>query len=112
MTDSSDGVGGDPELCRDTSWRQAAQRRYDPEVDGDLSTTVVFAIAAAEDVSPGDLDSPLYDAVDVAGIEQTFFGPGDDDRQGTGAVEFRYGDHLVRVRSDGWVQVYERSERS
>jgi hypothetical protein len=50
--------------------------------------------------------------VDVAGIEQTFFGPNGDDSscQGTGAVEFRYTDYLVTDRSDGWLQVYEPSE--
>ncbi|MXV63913.1 hypothetical protein GS429_17970 [Natronorubrum sp. JWXQ-INN-674] len=107
------GSGDDPTLDHDTRWRQVAQRHYEPERDGGLTTPIVFALAEAEDVSPSEMKSPpLYESVDVAGIEQTFFGLNDDvkPRQGIGSVEFRYTEYLVKVRSDGWIQVYESSE--
>lgn len=115
MTKSSnDGTGSDddPTLNQDIHWRQVAQRLYEPDRDGELTTAIVFALADAEDVSPSEVKSPpLYVAVDVAGIEQTFFGIDNDEqsRQGTGTVEFRYTEYLVKVRSDGWIQVYEPS---
>lgn len=116
MTGREDGgtrSDDDPQLDSDTHWHQAAQRCYEPDRDGGLTTTIVYAIADAEGVSPSEVKSPpLYDSVDVAGIEQTFFGldSSEQRRQGTGTVEFRYTKYLVKVRSDGWVQVFEPSE--
>ncbi|MCU4754107.1 hypothetical protein OB919_19340 [Halobacteria archaeon AArc-curdl1] len=98
-------------LIRDTQWRQVAQRHYEHDRDTELTTAIVFAIATAKDVSPTEIRSPpLYEAVDVAAIEAAFFRLGRDAgaRQGTGTVEFRYTDYLVKVTSDGWIQVYER----
>jgi hypothetical protein len=116
MTESDDGrvaTGDRPSLDRDVRWRQVAQRRYEPDRDGGLTTAIVFAIADAEGIPPRELKSPpLYDVVDVVGIEQTFFGldPAESARRGTGMVEFRYTDYLVTVRSDGWIQVYAPAE--
>ncbi|TYL36189.1 hypothetical protein CV102_23930 [Natronococcus pandeyae] len=116
MTKSDNGgIGSDDEstLDYDTHWRQVEQQLYEPDRDGGLTTAIVFALADAEDVSPSEVKSPpLYESVDVAGIERTFFGLNNDkkSRQGTGAVEFRYTGYLVKVRSDGWIQVYESSE--
>ena len=55
---------------------------------------------------------PLYETVDVSGIENAFFGSdsGENTRRGAGTVEFRYTEYLVKVRSDGWIQVYEPSK--
>lgn len=65
----------DPAIADETHWQQAAQRHYDPDRGEGLTAGIVFAIAAAEDVSPSELTSlPLYEVVDVAGIEQSFFG--------------------------------------
>lgn len=104
--------GDDSTLSQDTHWRQVAQRLYEPDRDGGLTTAIVFAIAEAADVSPGEVKSPpLYEAIDVAGVEDAFFGSrGDVARQGTGTVEFRYAEFLVKVRSDSWIQVYEPTE--
>ncbi|NUC72938.1 hypothetical protein HTZ84_11550 [Haloterrigena sp. SYSU A558-1] len=116
MTKSNNGRPGsedDPVLSGDTRWRQITQRLYEPDRDGDLTTAIVFVIAEAEDVSPSEVKSPpLYEAVDVAGIEDAFFGfnGGAVSRQGTGTTEFRYTEYLVKVRSDGWIQVYEPTE--
>lgn len=104
------GRNDDSSFTEETQWQQVAQRFYDVDRDGGLTTTIVFAIAEAKDVSPTALKSPpLYEVVDVAGIEAAFFGrsEGDASRTGTGAVEFQYTDYLITVKSDGWVQVYE-----
>jgi hypothetical protein len=103
----------DPTLDQDAPWRQAAQRYYDPDRGGELTTDIVFAIADAANVPPKAVTSPpLYEVVDVAGIEDALFGPtiSTGSRQGTGTVEFHYTDYLVKVRSDGWIQVYEATE--
>ncbi|GAB3670007.1 HalOD1 output domain-containing protein [Halopiger thermotolerans] len=102
--------GDDLTLNRERHWQQTAQRLYEPERDGGLTTAIVFAIAEAKEVSPSEVKSPpLYESVDVAGIEDAFFGSKTRraSRQGAGTVEFCYADHLIKVRSDGWVQVYE-----
>jgi hypothetical protein len=102
----------DPTSGAETHWSQVAQRHYEPGGRSELTTTIIYAIAEAEGVSPSDVESPpLYECVDVPGIEQAFFGPdvGGKDRQGIGQVEFQYTDYLVKVRSDGWVQVYEQT---
>jgi len=112
--DNSDtGSGDDPTPDRDTSWQQATQRLYDPDRDGGLTTAVVFAIADARDVIPSELKSPtLYETIDVGAIEQVFFSSKTDSsaRERGGSVEFRYTEYLIRVRSDGWIQVYEPAE--
>jgi len=97
----------------DVHWSQAAQRHYDPADTGELTTAIVFAIAEAMGVEPQEVKSPsLYECVDAAALEDTFFGPSvtGESRQGIGTVEFRYTEYLVTVRSDGWVQVYEPAE--
>jgi|AntDeeMetageno51_2_1112566.scaffolds.fasta_scaffold11413_2 hypothetical protein len=108
IVDADDQASG-----ADTHWPQVAQRHYEPDEQGGLTTTIVSAIAEAEGVSPSEVKSPpLYDSVDVPAIEEAFFGPGASggSRQGVGTVEFRYTDYLVKVRSDGWTQVYEPTE--
>jgi len=103
----------EPTSGADAHWSQVAQRHYEPDGRGKLTTAIVYAIAEAEDVSPSEVKSPpLYETVDVPAIEDAFFGPNvsDTSRQGVGTVEFRYTDYLVKVRSDGWVQVYESAE--
>lgn len=105
--------GDDPTRDLDTHQSQAAQRHYDPDGNGDLTTAIIYAIAEAEAVSPREVKSPpLYEVVDASAIEDAFFGRhvAGDPRQGNGAVEFQYTDYLVKVRSDGWIAVYERTE--
>ncbi len=100
----------EPQTDQRTQSSQAAQRHYDPDRDGELTTAIVFALAEAEDISPTELKSPpLYEVIDVPAIEKAFFGPEtrSGSRQGAGTVEFQYTDYLVTVKSDGWVQIYE-----
>jgi hypothetical protein len=114
-TNDNGGIDRDDELQPDRGahWRQVAQRHYDPDRDGELTTAIVFAVADAAGVSPKEIKSPpLYEIVDVAAIEDALFGPETptDSRPGTGSVEFRYTDYLVTIGSDGWIQVYEAIE--
>ena len=116
MTRNDDGGTGsedDPSLDYETHWRQVAQRHYDPDEDGELTTALVFAIAEARDVPPEEVKVPsLYDVVNVPAIEDALLRPETqtESRQGTGTIKFRYTDYLVKVRSDGWIQVYEATE--
>jgi len=99
-----------PTTETDKHWSQVIQRHYDPDGSEELTTVIIYAIAEARGVSPIKVKSPpLYEVVDVPAIENTFFGPdvAGDSRRGTGTVEFQYTNYLVRVESDGWVQVYE-----
>ncbi|MCU4752632.1 hypothetical protein OB919_11640 [Halobacteria archaeon AArc-curdl1] len=103
----------DPTSGADTHWSQVAQRHYEPNGKGELTTAIVYAIAEGEGVSPSEVKSPpLYESVDVPAIEDAFFGPdvADESQQGVGTVEFHYTNYLVKIRSDGWIQVYEPTE--
>lgn len=115
MSGKTDGgaPGDDTARVADTRWSQVAQRHYDPDRRDELTTAIVYTIAEAEGVSPSELKSPpLYETVDVPAIEAAFFGPDvrERSRQGVGTVEFRYTEYLVKVRSDGWIQLYESTE--
>lgn len=103
----------DPAIDREAGWRQVTQRHYDRDRDGELTTAIVFAIADAENVPIDEVKSPpLYEVVDIPAIEAALFRSETraDPRKGTGSVEFRYTDYLVKVRSDGWIQLYEADE--
>lgn len=105
--------GDDSTAEPDTHWSQVVQQNYKSDGTEELTTAIVFAIADAKGVSPSDLKSPpLYECVDAPALEDAFFGPdvADESRQGTGTVEFRYTNYLVKVRSDGWIQVFEPTE--
>jgi len=111
MTATDDGRRSDePRIEADGRWELGAQRPYDPEQDHELTTTVILAVADARGVEPTSITSPLlYDCVDAAALEEAIFGPGESVRRSVGSVEFRFDDLLVRVRSDGWVEVYAQA---
>ena len=95
------------------AWTQVAQRYYEPDGTGELTTAIIYAIATAEGVAPIEVKSPpLYDSVDVPAIENAFFGQetNGEARQGVGTVEFPYDDYLVKVTSEGWIHIYEPSD--
>jgi len=108
-----DSTDRDESAGTDTHQSQVAQRHYEPGERRELTTEVISAVAAAEGVPPTAVTSPpLYESVDVSAVEDAFFGPdiAGESRQGVGTVEFQYIDYLVRVRSDGWIRVYERTD--
>jgi hypothetical protein len=96
---------------RDARWRQVAQRHFDPDGDEELTTAIVFAIAEAEGVSPRDVKSPpLYEVIDVTGVENALFGLGTRVETRRGVVEFRYGEYRLKVEGDGWILVFESAD--
>lgn len=116
-TDSPDEptVGDGRSVDVETEWTQVAQRHYDCDTDGELTTAIVYTIADAMGVEPTAVRSPpLYECVDAAALDETFFGPGvaDTARRSVGSVEFEYRDYRVTVRSDGWIHVTEPVDRT
>lgn len=116
MTASSNGGSNsadDPVIDADEQWTQVAQQKYDPDRDADLTTSIVYVLAEADGVSPTELKSPLlYDVVDVPALEDALFGceVSGKQRQGVGPTAFRYNQYLVKVRSDGWIQVFGQTD--
>lgn len=103
----------DPSHGEEETRQTVEQRPYERGGSADLTTVIVEAVAAAEGVDPTAVTSPpLYEVVDVAAIEDGFFGPeiAGDRRDSAGSVNFRYRGFLVTVTSDGWVAVAERTE--
>jgi hypothetical protein len=92
-------------------WNLVEQAHYDREGDRELATALVTAIADAKDVDPLDSAAmpPLYESLDVAALEATFFGPSGagPDHQEDGLVTFHYTGYKVALRDDGWIFVYE-----
>jgi hypothetical protein len=84
--------------------------RYDPEstthfvrFDDDViapSMAVVEAIARVDDTTPTALE-PLVDTIDPAAIDRLIKRTKSDDC----ALEFRYIDHVVTVRSRGIIEI-------
>ena len=108
MTRSFD-KDSDPTVGVDGGDQLVEQARYERTGRDDLTTTIIGAIAAAEGISPAELKDPiLYECVDVAALEDSFFGPtvAGERRNAVGSVEFRFGEYRVEVSSDGWVSVY------
>ncbi|SIR63241.1 hypothetical protein SAMN05421858_3019 [Haladaptatus litoreus] len=90
-------------------WQLVEQAQYDRNGRHDLTTAIITTIAAAEGVAPAELKDPvLYECVDVAAIEDSFFGPevGGQNRDGVGTVAFRFGDYRIEVTNEGAIAVY------
>ena len=112
MTPSHDHTDEGTELAQDgddtTEWTFAEQAHYARDSDRDLTTELIFAIAAADDSDPRNLkDPPLYECVDTAAIEDAFFGPevASGERDGEGTISFRYNQYRIEVAADGWITV-------
>lgn len=100
-------------MPQDATWNLVEQNPFDPETADGLTTTIVYAIADAEGIAPRHLKHPpLFDVVDTAALEDAFFGNHTNGRSHdpNSSTEFMYRDYRIVVRSDGWVQVYERDE--
>ena len=63
-----------------------------------LSTVVVDAIAAAENIEPFELSDPLYSVVNTDALDELF-------RAATGRVTFEYLDYEVTVHATGQVDI-------
>ncbi|WP_083252680.1 HalOD1 output domain-containing protein [Haladaptatus sp. W1] len=116
MTTSNDQTDDGTKLAQDGNGPDdpdmafMTQAHYERESHRDLTTEIMFAIADAADVAPVDIkDPPLYECVDIAAIEDGFFGPkvAGQTRDSEGSVSFRYNQYHVEVASDGWITVSE-----
>jgi hypothetical protein len=103
-----------PQSAPNGGWTFVTQAHYDPDEPRDLTTVIIGAVAEAEDVPITEIENPpLYEVVDIAGIDDALFGRPEASRNGTDStVEFRYNGYKVSVKSDGWVTVSDRSEDS
>jgi hypothetical protein len=94
-------------------WRLVQQAHYEHAGRHDLTTTIIAAVAEAKGVSSPDITEPvLYDSVDIAALEDAFFGPDvtDQSRDAVGSVEFQFGEYHIELKSDGWIAVYEPTD--
>lgn len=99
------------EVPPEAKWEMAVQKPVDDDQPGGLTTTIVYAVAEAEGVEPVDVKNPpLFDVIDAAALEATYFRSDGVSRteDGQSTTEFMYRDHRVVVRSDGWVFVHDR----
>lgn len=79
---------------------------HDMGSDDSLSTSVVFALAAAEERDALELDRPLSDALDPDALDALFTPVDDGD---TAEVSFQYRGADVTVRSNGVIEI-DRTE--
>jgi hypothetical protein len=100
-----------PKSALNGGWTFVTQAHYDPDERRDLTTVIIGAVAEAEDVPITEIENPpLYEVVDIAGIDDALFGRPEANRNGTNStVEFRYNGYKVSVEADGWVTVSDRS---
>lgn len=77
---------------------------HDMEGEDSLSTSVVFALAAAAEEDALDLDVPLSDVLDPDALDALFTPLVGDDAD-LAEVSFRYQGAEVTVRSNGLIEV-------
>jgi len=75
--------------------------------DGQLSDTLVDAVASLTDTAPADLP-PLDDRINVAALDALW--ETDADRSAAGCLTFTYGGYVVVVRSTGAVFLRETTD--
>lgn len=91
-----------------SNWNPLVQAQYTPDNGRDLSTVIAESLAQVHDVSVTELQSPLYDSMDIEAVEDMFFSTTRTSKPATqGVLEFLHDGVLITVRSDGWVQVSE-----
>jgi hypothetical protein len=66
----------------------------------DVTSAVVSALAAHENVATDELTPPLYDVIDPEALEDLF-------RNTSGSVTFEYGEYEVTVDDEHTVEVHE-----
>ena len=94
----------DDDFLRFEGWRLATQTQYDCDDDTELAAAIVYAVADVKGVDPPDSSlPPLYDSIDAAALEETFFGPREagPERDESGAVTFTYDGFKIALQSDG-----------
>ncbi|WP_224338151.1 HalOD1 output domain-containing protein [Haloprofundus halobius] len=86
----------------DAEWEVVTQVPYDSSESDGLTTTIIYAVAEAEDVSPSDIKQPpLYEVVDTAALESALFGSGSSIQTSQCSTEFMYRGHRIVVQTNG-----------
>ncbi len=80
--------------------RNVKTRQLAPDSSYTVSERVVHAIADRKGVSPLDISSPLFDAIDPDALDRLY----DDGRTGV-TTEFEYLDYLVTVGGSGRIEL-------
>lgn len=103
-----------PRTTATEEWTYETQAHYDPDELRDLTTVIIGAIADTEGVPVTEITNPpLYEVVDVTGIEDALFGRPEANWDGTDSTaEFQYNGYKISVKADGWVTVSSRPEGS
>jgi hypothetical protein len=65
-----------------------------------VSERVIHAVADREDISPLDISTPLFDAVDPDALDRLY----DDGRAGV-TTQFQYSGYLVTVGGSGRIEL-------
>lgn len=100
------------DVPQDADWELLNQVPYDPADADGLTTTIIYAVADADGVSPSDIrNPPLYEVVDTAALEAALFGNGGGVRASQCTTEFMYQGYRIEVHTEGWVRVYEQVGR-
>ncbi|WP_135822395.1 HalOD1 output domain-containing protein [Halostella litorea] len=76
---------------------------------GNLSESVVEAMAKAESVDPMELTPPLYEVIDPDAIDRVF-APTPSNERRRGHLSFSYNGYVVNVSGDGSVCVEKPEE--
>lgn len=80
---------------------EASAAHVDGETsDGGLSAAVIESVAAREGVAPHRLAEPLYETINPDALDALF-------QRSTGTVVFEFHGYIVKVRSDGGVELTE-----
>ena len=78
---------------------------YNPSSEEATSTAVVNAIAEARGVDPADLDTRLYEYVDLSALDRLFSSPDGGSSFQNGRVSFAVADCRVDVDGSGTITV-------
>lgn len=92
-------------LTSERTGRLVNRTHYDADESTGLTVAIIEAVAEATSTDPLDLTDSLFDSVDPDALERVF----DDFGSATaspGYVLFTYGDHTVRLQSDGCIEVF------
>lgn len=92
-------------LMAKETWNLVYETQYSREED--LTAAIVYAVAAAKNVDPLDLDSNLYDVVDISAIDSPFGRPVSENPKVRGSLEFEFAGSRVFVTSDGSIKIFE-----
>lgn len=90
-----------------TQQQAGTYRTYHDMSSGQLSLTVILALAEVDDTDPTDLVDNLSRYVDPDALDRLFRTRPGGDQRGPGRVEFEMAGYRVQVHSDGEIVINE-----